>query len=127
MNNLKDLRIKDGIDFFLELKMLGWWAFVYIASKFVKNGAVIASGLTLRCDGIAHRAAFKFNMLTITILPSRIKEIIPKQNTDLANKISINGGLIISKYYKDTLNFKEQMSGCVWRDRLQALFSDMVV
>ena len=66
-------------------------------------------------------------MLTITILPSRIKEIILKQNTDLANQISINGGLIISKYYKDTLNFKEQMSGCVWRDRLQALFSDMVV
>ena len=66
-------------------------------------------------------------MLTITILPSRIKEIIPKQNTDLANQISINGGLIISKYYKDALNFKEQMSECVWRDRLQALFSDMVV
>lgn len=87
--------------------------FVYIASKFVKNGAVIASGLALRCDGIAHRASFKFNMLTITILPSRIKEIIPKQNTDLTNQISINGGLIISKYYKDALNFKEQMSGCV--------------
>ncbi|WP_086233643.1 DNA-processing protein DprA [Campylobacter devanensis] len=52
--------------------------FVYIASKFVKNGVVIASGLALRCDGIAHRAAFKFNMLTITILLSRIKEIIPK-------------------------------------------------
>ena len=64
-------------------------------------------------------------MLTITILPSRIKEIIPKQNTDLVNQISINGGLIIRKYYKDALNFKEQMSGCVWRDRLQALFSDM--
>lgn len=52
-------------------------------------------------------------MLTITILPSRIKEIIPKQNTDLANQISINCGLIISKYYKDALNFKEQMSGYV--------------
>ena len=61
---------------------------------------MIASGLTLRCDGIAYRVVFKFNMLTITILPSRIKEIIPKQNTDLANKISINSGLIISKYYK---------------------------
>lgn len=58
MNNLKDPRIKDGIDFFLELKMLGWWVFVYIAFKFVKNGVVIASGLALRCDGIAHRAAF---------------------------------------------------------------------
>lgn len=44
-------------------------------------------------------------MLTVTILPSRIKKIIPKQNTDLANQISINGGLIISKYYKDALNF----------------------
>lgn len=66
-------------------------------------------------------------MLTVTILPSKIKEIIPKQNTDLANQISINGGLIISRYYKDALNFKEQMSGCVWRDRLQVLFSDMMV
>lgn len=74
---------------------------------------MIASGLAFRCDGIAHRAAFKFNMLTITILPSKIKEIIPKQNTDLANQISINGGLIISRYCKDTLNFKEHMSGCV--------------
>ncbi|MBO7154880.1 MAG: hypothetical protein J6V67_03210 [Campylobacter sp.] len=52
-------------------------------------------------------------MLTVTILPSRRKEITPKQNTDLANQISINCGLIISKYYKDALNFKEQMSGCV--------------
>ena len=70
---------------------------------------MIVSGVALRCDGIAYRAAFKFNMLTITILP----KIIPKQNTDLANQISINCGLIISKYYKDALNFKEQMSGCV--------------
>lgn len=45
-------------------------------------------------------------MLTITILPSRIKEIIPKQNSDLTNQISIHDGLIISKYYKDTLNSK---------------------
>lgn len=74
---------------------------------------MIVSGVALRCDSITYRVALKFNMLTITILPSRIKEIIPKQNTDLANQISINGGLIISKYYKDTLNFKEQMSGYV--------------
>lgn len=80
--------------------------FVYIVFKFVQNGAMIASGLALRCDCIAYRAAFKFNMLTITILPSRIKEIIPKQNSDLTNQISIHDGLIISKYYKDTLNFK---------------------
>lgn len=63
--------------------------FVYIVFKFVKNGAMIVSGVALRCDSIAYRVALKFNMLTITILPSRIKEIIPKQNTDLANQISI--------------------------------------
>lgn len=44
MNNLTDLRIKDGIDFLLELKMLGWWVFVYIVFKFVQNGAMVASG-----------------------------------------------------------------------------------
>ena len=102
MNNLKDPRIKDGIDFLLELKMLGWWTFLYIVFKFVQNGVVIVSGVALRCDGIAYRAAFKFNMLTITILP----KITPKQNTDLANQIYINCGLIISKYYKNDLNFK---------------------
>lgn len=91
--------------FFLELKMLGWWVFLYIVFKFVKNRVVIASGVALRCDDIAYRAALKFNMLTITILPSRIKEIIPKQNTDLANQISINSGYIISEYYKDALKF----------------------
>ena len=105
MNNLTDPRIKDGIDFLLELKMLEWWVFVYIVFKFVKNVTVIASGLALRYDSIAYRVVLKFNMLTITILPSRIKEIIPKQNIDLANQISIKGGLIISKYYKDALNF----------------------
>lgn len=64
--------------FFLELKMLEWWVFVYIIFKFVKNVTVIASGLALRYDSIAYRVVLKFNMLTITILPSRIKEIIPK-------------------------------------------------
>ena len=87
--------------------------FVYITSKFVKKWSRDCKLLALRYDSIAYRDAFKFNMLTITILPSRIKEIIPKQNTDLINQISINGGLIISKYYKDALNFKEQMSGYV--------------
>lgn len=41
--------------FFLELKMLGWWVFVCIVFKFVKNGVVIVSGVALRYDSIAYR------------------------------------------------------------------------
>ena len=31
--------------------------FLYIVFKFVKNGVAIVSGVALRCDGIAYRAA----------------------------------------------------------------------
>lgn len=98
-----------------------------IVSKFAKNKTVIVSGLALGCDSIAHKVALKFNTPTIAILPSTIKSILPSQNSDLANQIVINGGLLISEYYKDAINFKEQISRYVQRDRLQALFSDMVI
>lgn len=59
---------------------------------------VIVSGLALGCDSIAHYAALRHGAKTIAVLPSGLKNISPKRNIKLANKIIKNGGLIISEY-----------------------------
>lgn len=98
-----------------------------IVTKLVKNEAVIVSGLALGCDTIGHKVALKNNMPTIAILPSTLADIVPAQNSDLAEEITLNGGLLISEYYEKANSLKEQVSRFINRDRLQALFSDMVL
>ncbi|HEB9342981.1 TPA: DNA-processing protein DprA [Campylobacter coli] len=101
-----------------------------IVKEFVNNGAVIVSGLAIGCDTIAHKEALNNDGVTIAILPSTIKNIYPKENLELAENIVLNGGLLISEYYSEiqtSNHFKEQISRLVERDRLQALFSDMVI
>lgn len=98
-----------------------------IVKEFVNSGAVIVSGLATGCDTIAHKEALNSNGVTIAILPSTIKNIYPKENLELSQNIVLNGGLLISEYYLEVNNFKEQVSRFIERDRLQALFSDMVI
>ena len=92
----------------------------------LSNNAVIVSGLAHGCDSIAHKMTLKYNGVTVAILPSTLANIIPSDNRELAEEIVLNGGLLISEYYKEA-NTKEQISRFVERDRLQALFSDMVI
>jgi DNA processing protein chainA len=98
-----------------------------IVSEFIKNDFIIVSGLALGCDSVAHQETVRQNNVTIAILPSTIQNVIPKQNVELANDIVFNGGLLLSEYYKEPNSQKEQINRYVERDRLQALFSDMVV
>lgn len=49
-------------------------------------------------DSIAHEATLKYGGKTIAVLPSGLKNIYPKSNEDLYNKIIQNGGLVISEY-----------------------------
>lgn len=97
-----------------------------IAEEFAKENAVIVSGLALGCDSIAHKSALKCHAASIAILPSTLKNIIPKENKELAQELAIDG-LLISEYYEEAAGLKEQISRFVERDRLQALFSDMVI
>ena len=97
-----------------------------IVEILVKNNAVILSGLAHGCDSIAHEVALRHNGATVAILPSTLANIIPSDNTDLAEQIVLNGGLLLSEYYKEPAA-REQISRFVQRDRLQALFSDMVI
>lgn len=98
-----------------------------IVDEFLKNDAVIISGLALGCDSIAHRRAIRENGVTVAILPSTIDNILPKENKELAEEIVNGGGLLVSEYYEEAKSPKELNNRYIKRDRLQALFSDMVV
>lgn len=70
--------------------------------KFVKDlldyNLVIVSGMANGIDSIAHKTALKYGGKTIAVLPSGLKNIYPKSNESLYNKIIQNGGLVISEY-----------------------------
>lgn len=92
-----------------------------------KKGAIIVSGLALGCDRIAHHQSLVSKSTTVAILPSPLNSIIPKECIPLAEYIGKNGGLLITEYY-DTPESPRELSGrYIRRDRLQALFSDMVI
>lgn len=98
-----------------------------IVDEFLKNDAVIISGLALGCDSIAYRRAIRENGVTVAILPSTIDNVLPKENKELAEEIVNGGGLLVSEYYEEVKSPKELNNRYIKRDRLQALFSDMVV
>ena len=101
-----------------------------VVEQFIKkHDATIVSGLANGCDSISHRKALVLNARTVAILPSPLNNILPAQNIGLAREIVENQGLLITEYLTSPspANFREQASRYVKRDRLQALFSDLVV
>lgn len=98
-----------------------------IVHSLVKENAVIVSGLALGCDTIAHDQTLKSNGVTVAILPSPLNKIIPAENKELADDIVSNGGLLITEYYDQPKSAQESVSRFVKRDRLQTLFSDVVL
>lgn len=98
-----------------------------VVEYFVNNNATIVSGLANGCDSIAHRKALALNAKTVAILPSPLNNILPAQNTALAHQIVEEQGLLITEYLTSPSNFRDQAGRYVRRDRLQALFSDLVV
>ncbi|MCF7530588.1 DNA-processing protein DprA [Neisseria lisongii] len=92
-----------------------------------KENAVIVSGLALGCDRIAHHQALKSKSTTVAILPTPLNNIIPRDCIPLATYIGENGGLLLSEYYDEPKSHIELSGRFIKRDRLQALFSDMVI
>jgi DNA processing protein len=95
--------------------------------ELVKNGVVIVSGLALGCDTIAHKQALESNGKTVAILPSTLSDILPKKNYKLAQEIVARGGLLISEYLTIHKSNMELRGRYQERDRLQALYSDLIV
>ena len=100
-----------------------------VVERLVNEGVNIVSGLALGCDTAAHEQALKSNGATIAILPSPLNNIMPKENRMLAEKIIENNGLLITEYLTPVKfnDFRTQSSRYIRRDRLQALFSDIVI
>lgn len=98
-----------------------------VTKEILKYGATIVSGLALGCDTIAHKAAVDNGGKTIAILPCSLNSICPKENTDLANQILERGGLLLSEYFESPQSKNEIINRLIVRDRLQALFSDVIL
>ena len=90
-----------------------------IAQKFATElsciGLTIISGLAKGIDSQAHIGAYNKKGKTIAVLPSGFNNIFPEENIDLAKKILINGGLLISEYPPETI---EQSSNFLARNRI---------
>ena len=98
-----------------------------VVARLVENGATIVSGLALGCDTIAHKQALESNGLTVAILPSPLSNIVPAKNKNLAEDIVKNNGLLITEYLTDAKSKREMGGRYQERDRLQALFSNIVI
>jgi len=99
----------------------------HVVKELVAKGVTVVSGLALGCDTIAHDETLKNGGATVAILPSTLETIMPSSNAELANEIVVNGGLLITEYYKEANSKYEVINRYIQRDRLQALFSDGVV
>lgn len=97
-----------------------------VVIELVKQGITIVSGLAEGCDSIAHHQALVSRGVTVAILPCPLNNIVPKSRIPLANAIAERGSLLVTEYYTPPMG-REQSSRFVERDRLQALYSDMVI
>ncbi|MEK7555538.1 MAG: DNA-processing protein DprA [Patescibacteria group bacterium] len=68
------------------------------AQSLSRTGAIIVSGLAMGIDTAAHEGAVAVNGQTIAVLGNGINEIYPRQNENLAKKILVSNGAIISEY-----------------------------
>ena len=98
-----------------------------VVKSLAEKGYNIVSGLAKGCDAVAHTESIKNNAKTIAFLPSTIENIYPKENIGLANEIIKNDGLLISEYVNEPKNKYENVKRFIERDRLQALYSNVVV
>ena len=69
----------------------------------VEEGFVIASGLAVGIDGVAHISCLENGGKTIAVLAGGIDEIYPEEHKELAEEIIKTGGLLISEK-----NFQEK-------------------
>lgn len=60
--------------------------------------ATIVSGLAFGTDSNAHRAALRYGMATVAIIPSVLPAIVPSEHSALAREILDKGGAIVSEF-----------------------------
>ena len=98
-----------------------------IINELVQNNLTIVSGFAKGCDTIAHKTCLENNGKTIAILPTTFDNIYPKENVTLVEEIIKKDGLVITEYITEPQNKFERIKRFIDRDRLQAMFSKVVV
>ena len=78
---------------------------IKLATKFAKElskqGIIIASGMAMGIDSVAHKGTLKVKGKTIAVLGSGFNNIFPKENIKLYNEIIKKDGLVITEYHPD--------------------------
>lgn len=95
-----------------------------IIRKLKKEGFSIVSGLAIGCDTLAHAFALRNRAKTVAILPSGLRNVYPRVNRRLAERILSERGLLLSEYLPDARADKYQF---IERDRLQSALADGVL
>jgi DNA processing protein len=72
-----------------------------LATVLAQNGVTVVSGLARGVDAIAHTAALKAGGRTLAVLGSGVDRIYPPEHRSMAEKISLQGG-VISDYAPGT-------------------------
>lgn len=95
-----------------------------ITKELVDNDIVIISGMALGIDSVAHETCIENGGKTIAVLGSGFKNIFPKENEKLFQKILNCGGLVISEF---SLDEPVQMKNFPKRNRIISGLSDGVL
>ncbi len=98
-----------------------------LVAALARHGAVIVSGLALGCDAVAHDESLVRGARTLAFLPSPLHGILPRRNRPLADRITDNGGLLLTEYGREAHSFEELRRRYYERDRLQALFCRAII
>jgi DNA processing protein len=95
-----------------------------LAYDLAKRGVVVLSGLALGLDAIAHKAALDAGGKTIAVMPGGLDSVHPRQHTELARRILLQGGALVSEYAPGTTIYP---SNFVARNRIVAAIADGVL
>lgn len=71
------------------------------AGELARRGIIIASGMALGVDGLAHRAALEAGGTTIAVQANGLTKLYPRSHEQLGQAIVAGGGAIISEYEPD--------------------------
>ena len=77
---------------------LSYNAINYLVPQWVNNGCSIISGLACGVDKLSHQSCISAGGKTVAVLAHWLDTISPKENRDLANRILLNGGILMSEY-----------------------------
>ncbi len=69
-----------------------------IVPKLAQAGIIVASGLAIGVDSLAHQAALNAGGQTVAVLPSSLDKVYPARHARLAEDIVKNRGVLISEY-----------------------------